>query len=200
MKEGLTGVTNDTPKRILFGAGTIHRNLKKTGKEWNFNESIVGATNGGSTLTITPEIYNVPVDGPNIKIKELTKKVGEEATLAVNFVEMSDELIQAAALARAVGRASSDGSTEDGYELIESKQQIDDSDFWENIAFVGQTLEGKNIIAILDNALVTSGLPLAGSNRTESTTAMTFTCHAGIEDLDIGTLPWHIYYPEVEME
>jgi len=55
---GKHGITADTPKNILFGAGTIHKGLKYTagasgGKgSWNFNESIIGATNGGSKLAI----------------------------------------------------------------------------------------------------------------------------------------------------
>lgn len=66
---GKHGITADTPKNILFGAGTIHKGLKYTagasgGKgSWNFNESIVGATNGGSKLAIIPEFYDVTVDG-----------------------------------------------------------------------------------------------------------------------------------------
>ena len=56
MVEGRNGITADTPKRILFGAGTIHKGLKYTSNAWNFEESLVGATNGGSKLSIVPEL------------------------------------------------------------------------------------------------------------------------------------------------
>lgn len=38
MKAGKTGVTTGTPKNIMFGAGTIHKNLKydSSSKTWNF--------------------------------------------------------------------------------------------------------------------------------------------------------------------
>ena len=45
MKAGVNGVTTNTPKNILFGAGTIHKNLKYATNTWNFDTSIVGATN-----------------------------------------------------------------------------------------------------------------------------------------------------------
>ena len=55
---GKHGITADTPKNILFGPGTIHKGLKYTagasgGKgSWNFNESIIGATNAVQNLQL----------------------------------------------------------------------------------------------------------------------------------------------------
>jgi hypothetical protein len=192
-KEGRTGVTSDTPKHVFFGAGTIHKGLKfEASAGWNFATSCVGATNGGSTLTITPEFYDVPADGANVAIKQLKKKVGETATLEVNFAELTEDIIASSTIAEILA------SSEDvAMDLIKSKTDIEASDFWDNIAFVGKTLEGKNVIAILDNALCTSGLPLAGTNREGATITATFTCHADIEDGDdLATLPWRIYYPK----
>lgn len=199
-REGHTGVTADTPKNIFFGAGTIHKGLKYSGESWNFAESCVGATNGGSTLTITPEFYDVPVDGKNVVIKQFKKKIGETATLEVNFAELTEDLIITTAIAESVGTIEMPSKNETMLEIC-SKAEIDDLDFWENIAFVGKTLEGKNVIAILPNALCTSGLPLAGTNREGATITATFTCHADIEDGDdLDILPWKIYYPKSQGE
>ena len=60
-KEGKSGVSANTPKNILFGAGTIHRGLKYEGAAWNFADSLVGATSGGSKVSIKPEITKVEV-------------------------------------------------------------------------------------------------------------------------------------------
>lgn len=81
MKEGKNGVTANTPKNILFGAGTIHKGLKYEGTAWNFAESLVGATSGGSKLSIVPEVYEVPVDGALVAVKGLTVKNGEVGTM-----------------------------------------------------------------------------------------------------------------------
>lgn len=188
-KEGKNGVSANTPKNILFGAGTIHKGLKYEGSAWNFTETIVGATNGGSKLSIVPEIYKVPVDGANVAAKGLTVKNGETATLEVNFAELSADIIKAATIGMT---GTSDVTTHD---LIQSKASIEEGDYWENIAFVGKTLDGKNIIAILPNAICTSGFEQEGKNKEGAVGKYTFECHAELTS-DLDTLPWKIYYPK----
>ena len=188
-KEGKNGVTANTPKNILFGAGTIHKGLKYTTNSWNFVESIVGATSGGSKLSIVPEVYEVPVDGALVSVKGLTVKNGEVGTMEVNFIELSTDIIKAATI-------GADGTSEDAtYDAIVSKPNIEVGDYWENIAFVGKTLEGKNIIAIMENVLCTSGFEQEGKNKEGAIGKYTFKCHADL-DADLDTLPWKIYYPK----
>ena len=188
MIEGRNGITANTPKNILFGAGTIHKNLKYS-STWNFTETIVGATNGGSKLSIIPELYDVPVDGANVAVKGLKVKTGETATMEVNFTELSKDIIKAAVL-------GADGTGDDGtMEVIVPKADIVEGDYWENVAFVGKTLEGKPIIAILENALVTSGFETEGKNKESATGTYTFTCHADGAANSFDVLPWKIYYP-----
>lgn len=188
-KAGKTGVTENTPKRIMFGAGTIHKGLTCTDGTWNFEATLVGATSGGSSLSIKPEIYNVEADGALVAAKGLTVKTGEVAELKVNMLELTPDVIKAALIAKT---GTSDDSN---YDLYESKANIEEGDYWDNIAFVGKTLEGKNIIAILDNALCTSGMELGGENKKESVGEYTFACHADLTS-DLDTLPYHIYYPK----
>ena len=190
MKAGVNGVTTNTPKNILFGAGTIHKNLKYATNTWNFDTSIVGATNGGSKLSIVPELVDIPVDGATVPVKGLKKKVGEAATMEVNFAELTEDIVVAATLGEIA--ETSDVTTHD---LIQSKADIEDGDYWENVAFVGKTLEGKDIIAILENPLITTGLEQEGKNKEGSVGAYTFTCHADLTDEDLTVLPWKIYYP-----
>lgn len=189
MLEGRNGVTTNTPKRTLFGAGTIHKGLKYADGKWNFAESIVGATSGGSSLSIVPEIYTVEADGAYVATKGLNKKVGEAATLEVNFLELTPDILKAALIADI-------GESDDiNFDLYESKADIVEGDYWENIAFVGETLEGKKVIAILDNALCTSGMELGGESKKETVGKYTFTSHGEL-DSTLDKLPWHIYYPK----
>lgn len=188
-KEGKSGVTTNTPKNILFGAGTIHKNLKHSGDAWNFIESIVGATSGGSKLSIIPEITKIEVDGALVATKGLTVKTGETATMEINFIELTKEIIMASTIGAV-------GTSEDAtYDQIISKANIEEGDYWENIAFVGKTLEGKTIIAILENALCTSGFEQEGKNKEGAIGKYTFESHADL-DSDLDTLPWKIYYPK----
>lgn len=188
-KEGKTGVTTNTPKNILFGACTVHKGLKYEGSAWNFTESIVGATSGGSKLSIVPEVTPLEIDGALVNAKGLTVKTGEKASVEVNFIELTEDIIKAAVFAK-------NGTSEDSnYNLLESKASIEEGDYWENIALVGKTLDGKNIIAILDNALCTSGFEQEGKNKEGAVGKYTFECYAEL-DSDLDTLPWHIYYPK----
>ena len=81
-----------------------------------------------------------------------------------------------------------------GYSVIESKSQIAEGDYWESIAFVGTTISNTPIIAILDNALCTSGLSLDGKNKDGTVGKYTFECSQALTG-DTTILPYHIYYP-----
>ena len=189
MKEGKNGVTANTPKNILFGAGTIHKGLKYSDGSWNFANSLVGATSGGSKLSIVPEVTKVEVDGALVPAKGLSVKTGEAATMEINFIELTEDIIKASTIGKS-------GSSEDtNYTAIVSKPDIEEGDYWENIAFVGKTLSGQNIIAIMDNALCTSGFEQEGKNKEGAVGKYTFECHAELES-DLDTLPWKIYYPK----
>ena len=194
MRAGNNGITAETVKNIQFGAGTIHKGLKFTpGLEsnpgtWNFEESCVGATKGGSSVKITPEFYTVQPDGSSVPVKDFKRKTGEKATMEVNLIELNADMIKASVIGK-------DGESDvTGMSLIESKDAIEEGDYWENIAFVGETLDGKNIIVILPNALCTSGLSIEGKSGEESVGKFTFECHGDASE-SLTTLPYKIYYP-----
>ena len=192
MRAGNNGVTEKTVKNIPFGAGTIHKGLKYiTESGWNFAESCVGATKGGSSVKIEPEFYSVEPDGSTVAIKDFKRKVGEKATMEINLIELTEDIIKAAI----VGASQTSDISSTDYTLFTSKEDIEEGDYWENIAFVGETLDGKNIIVILPNALCTSGLSLDGKNGEESVGKYTFECHADVST-SLTTLPYKIYYPK----
>jgi hypothetical protein len=184
-----SGITAKTPENIMLGAGTIHKGLAFADGKWNFEESLIGATSGGSKFSIVPEFTDIEVDGALVKVKGFTVKTGETATMEVNFTELSTDLIKAATL-------GATGTSEDKtLDVVVPKADIAVGDYWGNVAFVGKTLEGKPVIAILENALVTSGFETEGKNKESATGAYTFTCHADSAADSFDVLPWKIYYP-----
>ena len=189
MRAGNNGITADTVKNIQFGAGTIHKGLKYTeGTGWNFEESCVGATKGGSSVKIEPDFYTVEPDGSSVAVKNFKRKIGEKAEMEVNLLELNADMLKASVI-------GADGVSEvEGMNLIVSKDAIVEGDYWENIAFVGETLDGKNIIVILPNALCTSGLNIEGKSGEESVGKFTFECHGDANE-SLTTLPYKIYYP-----
>lgn len=189
-----SGITENTPKTIMLGAGTIHKGLKFTAGSgsdgsWNFEESLICATSGGSKLSIVPEFYDVPVDGALVKVKGLTVKVGETATMEVNPIELTPEVLKMALIGD-----SSTSATITGYDEIKSRAVINSGDYISDMGYVGKTIEGNPIIIIFDNALCTSGLELEGKNKEAAVPAFTFECFADLSP-EADTLPWHIYYP-----
>ena len=189
MRAGNNGITSETVKNIQFGAGTIHKGVKDTaGTGWNFEESCVGATKGGSSVKIVPEFYTVQPDGSSVAVKDFKRKTGEKAEMEVNLLELNADMLKASVIGK-------DGICNiEGMSLIESKDAIASGDYWENIAFVGETLDNKNIIVILPNALCTSGLTIEGKNGEENVGKFTFECHGDASE-SLTTLPYKIYYP-----
>ena len=184
-----SGITEKTPKTIMLGAGTIHKGLTFSGDTWNFEESLICATSGGSKLSIVPEFYDVPVDGALVKVKGLTVKVGETATMEINPVELIPEVLKMAVIG---DEAASETAT--GYSEIKSRAIINEGDYLTDMGYVGKTIDGTPIIIIFDNALCTSGLELEGKNKEAAVPAFTFECFADLSP-EADTLPWHIYYP-----
>lgn len=189
MRAGNNGITENTVKNIQFGAGTIHKGLKYVAESgWNFEESCVGATKGGSSVKIEPQFYTVEPDGSSVAVKNFNRKIGENAEMEINLLELNADMIKASVIGE-------EGESDvEGYSLIQSKGDITEGDYWENIAFVGETLEGKNIIVILPNALCTSGLSIEGKSGEESVGKFTFKCHGDANE-SLTTLPYKIYYP-----
>lgn len=184
-----SGITENTPKNIMFGAGTIHRGFKYTSNAWNFAESLIGATQGGSKLSIVPEVTNIEADGALVKVKKLAVKTGETATMEVNFLELTPEILAMVTLGQ-----EGEATSMTGYSEIKSKARIEEGDYVDNLAYVGKTLEGTPIIVVFDSALCTSGLELEGKNKENGVIKATFECYAELTG-DLETLPYHIYYP-----
>lgn len=184
-----SGITEKTPKTVMLGAGTIHKGLSFSGDAWNFEESLICATSGGSKLSIKPEFYDIPVDGALVKVKGLTAKVGETATLEINPIELTPEVVGMAVIAD-----SKASETAQGYTELTSRAVINEGDYVQKLAYVGKTIEGKPIIIVFDNALCTSGLELEGKNKEAAIPKFTFECYADLSP-EADTLPWHIYYP-----
>jgi len=184
-----SGITAKTPENIMLGAGTIHKGLALTDGKWNFEESLIGATSGGSKVSIVPEFTQIEVDGALVKVKGLNPKTGETATMEVNFVEMTPELLKMATVGEVAVSTDYEGYTE-----ITSKPRIEEGDYIENLAYIGKKIDGKPIIIIFDWAICTSGFSTEGKNKEAGVFTGTFECVADVTP-EADTLPWRILYP-----
>lgn len=184
-----SGITAKTPDNIMLGAGTIHKGLELVDGKWNFEESLIGATSGGSKVSIKPEFMDIEVDGALVPVKGLKQKIGETATLEVNFVEITPELLKMAVV-------GDEGVSTDyeGYTEIKSRARLKESDYIQNFGYVGKKTDGTPIIIIFEQAICTSGFETEGKNKEAGVFVGTFECVADISP-EADTLPWKILYP-----
>lgn len=186
----VSGVSEDTPKNIMLGAGTLYKNFEYSTESKKWTGTILGATSGGTKLTITPEITDIDVDGVLVKAKGLRQKTGETAQIETNMVEITKEYLQSTV----IGETGT--SVDSRFDVVESKELIDDNDYIANFAYVGFKTDGSPIIIIFDYAICTSGLSLEGKNKEAAVVPATFECVANlVTGGNTNKLPYHIYVP-----
>lgn len=185
------GITASTPKNIPLGAGVWFKNLEFKQTEWNGD--VLGATSGGSSIKITPEILDIEIDGALAVAKGLAVMQGGSGEAEVNFAELNKDIIKMTMLAEQISESDDDYVT--GYDGFRTKSNIQEGDYVTNLGFIGTTADGsKNIIVIFDNALCTSGFQIDPKNKENSVVKATFKAYGDI-DSDLQHVPVRIYYP-----
>ncbi len=189
-----SGITQGTPSKILFGAGVyfqgVDYNEKVAPTEEEIRAAIIGATQEGGSLAITPEFFAPELDGATVAVKELQQKVGETAQMDVSWAEFTAEL----AKRLTIGKVSA--STDGKYDVITSAS-LETGHFYEGFGYYGELLDGRPVIIIFKNALCTSGLSTDSKNKTNSLFKGTIVCHS---DIEYGTtkLPYAIFIHKVD--
>lgn len=184
-----SGITKGTPANIPFGAGVYFSGIaydeKTAPTEEAVLKAIIGATQDGGNLTITPEFFTPELDGALVSVKELQQKVGEAATMETSFAELTADLVAKTAIGK-IG-ATTDGS----YDVITSSE-LGEGHFYSGFGYYGHLLDGRPVIIIFKNALCTSGFAMEPKNKTNSIFKGTFAC---MSDTDYGTdkLPYAIF-------
>lgn len=184
-----SGITTGTPSRIPFGAGIYFQGVAysetvaPTAEE--IMAAIIGATQDGGSLTITPEFFAPELDGATVAVKELQNKVGETASMETSFAELTPAL----AAKLVIGKVAE--STDKNYDVITSAE-LGAGHFYEGFGYYGEHMDGRPIIIIFKNALCTSGYTMEPKNKTNAIFKGTFECQS---DIDYGTtkLPYAIF-------
>lgn len=184
---GKHGVTENTPKNILLGAGTFHKGLKFANGKWE--GACVGATSGGGKVSIEGEYLDIELDGALVLVKGLTVKQGGKASMEASIAELSGDNIK---MATNFKEGESDA---EGYAMYVDKPNIEEGDYVDNFGFVGKTANGaKDIIIIFESSLCKSAFDLETKNKENAVLKVVMEAYAeNAGDLD--TLPVKIYYP-----
>lgn len=182
-------LSEKTAKQLLFKAGVYYKNLKWQTSAWD--GTVLGATSGGGKITIEEEFLDAELDGAGVKIKGAKAKVGETATMEINFTEIRGDII-----ATGLHMKKESDSKVTGYDKYTSQDSIDDATaYLENVAFVGELNSGKNAIVIFENAFCTGSLELEPKNKEQATYAQTYEAHAPVTQEGLYHLPITMYFP-----
>lgn len=190
-----SGITAGTPAKIPFGAGVYFQGVTFDPKVAPTLEAIkaaiIGATQEGGSLTITPEIFSPELDGALVKMAELQTKVGEAAQMETSFAELTADL----AAKSVIGNVGE--TTDKAYDVVTSADYIAEGHFYDGFGFYGEHLDGRPMIIIFKKALCTSGFAMEPKNKTNSVFKGTFEC---CSDIEYGTtkLPYAIFIRKTE--
>lgn len=184
-----SGITSGTPAKIVFGAGVFFQGVTYSEAvaptEEAIKAAIIGATQEGGKLTITPEFFAPELDGALVAIKELQQKVGETATLETSMVELTPEY-----MAHSVIGEIND-STDKNYDVVTSSE-LRSGHFYSGFGYYGELLDGRPFICIFKNALCTSGFATESKNKENTKFTGTFECQSDIT-YGVDKLPYALF-------
>ena len=188
-----SGFTTETAKSLLLNAGAYFKNFDVGTDKFDSAVTagkLIGATKGGGEFSAVPEIRQIEVDGVAGRAKGLETIDSWDIYLKANVLEVKEATIQSGLAASSV-----DTSTNTDYDIITASNNLEVSDYIDNITWVG-TLSGsdKPVIIQIFNALNTEGLKFSTTDKAEATISLTFYAHYTQDDLD--TPPFKIYYPK----
>ena len=188
-----SGFTTETAKSLLLNAGAYFKNYDVGTDDFDSAVAagkLIGATKGGGEFSAVPAIRQIEVDGVAGRAKGLETIDSWDIYLKANVLEVKEATIQSGLAASSV-----DTSTNTDYDIITASNNLEVSDYIDNITWVG-TLSGsdKPVIIQIFNALNTEGLKFSTTDKAEATISLTFYAHYTQDDLD--TPPFKIYYPK----
>lgn len=197
-KKAYNGITSKTPQHLQLDAGAFFKNFnvgEDTYATAKAAGKCLGATQGGGTFTAKPTLRNIEVDGAVGRVKGLTDIETWEVSLSATLLEVTVE-----SLMLSLAGATAEKGTPTGYTAIKGKSGIADSDYIENITWIGSvTGSADPIIIQLENGLNEDGLAFDAAPKSEGKIKITFYSYNNLEDFETDTVSpaFAIYLPDV---
>jgi hypothetical protein len=180
------GVKAQTPastiRNLVLGAGAIYADYGEV------TEAVIGATRGGSTFTVEREIREIEQDGTYGAVKSHRQKTRVQPILMVNAMELNTTNIP-----KFFGGMTVTTSNP-SYDVITEDIALADTDYLTNIAFVGETKDGEDVVIIVKNALGDGNIEFAIEDKNEIVPEVQFTGHYATDALT--TPPYEIRFPK----
>lgn len=139
---------------------------------------LLGATRGGGTFVITRDMRQVEVDGMRANFKGSNIVDKGDAYMSTTLLEQTPEHLKAV-----IGNADIDDDSPN-HVVMTVRLAIDESDYIDNIVWIGDTNEGFMAIELL-NGLNTADVTFTWADKNEGTVTCEFHAHQeGVEYTD----------------
>jgi hypothetical protein len=190
-----TGFTSESPNNFLLDAGAIFKDVVYNESTGEFEGTPLGATSGGVAVSIVHNYRKIDVDGTYIMdVMGLNRLENATCTIKASMKELSAETL----------RLGMNGVIEDadpteapaGTKVIKLQRFLDEGDYIQNMAVVGNLSNGKQIIFLIDNGLVKSSMELETKDNEETVYELEIVANASYDQLAANEFPWRIFYPE----
>lgn len=191
----INGLNEKTTQHLVFDAGAFFKNYDvETDTVETAMPKLIGATKGGGSFKAVPTFRTIELDGMRGAVKGTKILEAWEVTIGANVAEVTPENIALSlGIAGEVETVEQPGT---GYKKVSGKMCISDTDYIDNITWVG-TLSGSAdpVIIQVFNALNTKGLELSFEDKGELVIEMEFEGHF---DMKKNEVPFAIYYPKLD--
>lgn len=196
MPATLHGIRASTYDNMLFGPGIARYNLDLSilldpahldrGNASVAQAKSVGATRGGLSFAVEPEMRMIEVDGQRGALMGAERKDSEEATLTVNFVELT-----ALNILRSIPGAKAEKFNDNFIHITGGDLTL--QSYIRNIGITAIHGVGGRLFPtfiVIENALAMEGLEIALEDKDEAAPEVSFKAHYNPATPD--TSPWHI--------
>ena len=186
-----TPLTSNTFKKLLLNAGAFIMNFDPSSYTTAnaLKEAVttaladptkrLGATRGGGTFTVTREMRQVEADGIRYRFVGDTFVDSSDAYLSTTLIETGSPNVIKSAINSADIIASGKKS------VIKMRTRIIDSDYVQNLCWVGDVADGGFVVIWLKNAFNTSDLTITFTDKGEATLPVEFHAFQGnVDDYD----------------
>lgn len=181
------GIKEETPQRLIYGAGAVIRNYDDSATLAAQASNFMGATKGGSEITIVQELVYPEIDGALGKIMGTARLKQDTAKAKITFVDIDLDTI----LDALPGAVATDGGA--GTVTITRSRHPEAADHNTNIAVITDHAAADGSVGfVLANPLATGDLTVKFSDEFAEV-AIEWEGHYDAASPDVR--PWSLIYP-----
>lgn len=159
---------------ILLGEGVFY-----------LNTTPIALTRGGGSFSVEREYREIEADGDYGPVKGRVRKIRSRAKLVLNALELLETNI-------AKFYPALDYDTAGAGATITAKDQIENADYQDEVAWVGRTLSGKQVRIELYNAINLENIEWKLVDKEEVVPEITYT--ATYSEDSRTTEPWEVVF------